>query len=786
MDEPEWAMTRPLGKGRKCCRAVVWMPEDRLIAVGGDDGHIALFGEDGLHRGIVSQAHRVRILGMALLANGFLVSIPHGNDIHVWDLSREPRMVCSGTVPSGFAASICIVGRFSFVVGSSNGGLFVLSLKKYGGLYLETRFPKAHTARVDTMHSCMESGILATGSKDRSVMLWHTDSMKHFQTLLHHDRVFSVRIGSQRLVAGTLYKVFVYRKANDRFVPHCDVSLRIEVIWTMRFVSSDVVVAGGENELTFIDTNSGTIIRRLRTRGKIIQDAELVRHTDVAVVGAGTGSNAIVRLPQLQPATNSYERSEPNYHEQFGNENRDHDHYNHCNEVEPGEIGEDTGEINYDDGMGLEEGGKQNPSYNNLRSHHQENRSILENEDGRSFVPENANTMSPTRKKAQEQSNTTSNLHNNRLEGNVQVSNATNLGVDRDPRRTRRQVVQDRKVETTMRDEVGEPVRSSHSVQGPHMQDEKFCGVERQDANGNPHIPSADNVTGNRDPRRSRRQVGESKEMAISAHVEKDENNKSARVLKKKDATVKVKEPMRRARQDQALVPGCESETSQPDQSVNMERRTREIRRLVTRTIESAGNRDTGQSMEQANRNKAGLSTFTNATTKTLQTMQVPKVQSDSLDTTTNGINTYENQPPTKRCSGQHKVVVPVSHSSPTSCSIDADPMDGAVAKMAKWGKVGVKRVTVSAMNPPELAEAMAAYMLRYRTQWVNRFSPLKDCLHQFFDEDCLIGEDLVNTKPEDAEQMERKIVAALEDDEKVGAKYGLVRGVARFLRELR
>lgn len=56
------------------------------------------------------------------------------------------------------------------------------------------------------------------------------------------------------------------------------------------------------------------------------------------------------------------------------------------------------------------------------------------------------------------------------------------------------------------------------------------------------------------------------------------------------------------------------------------------------------------------------------------------------------------------------------------------EPLASAAAKMQKWQVMG--------MNPSEVAEAMAAFMLHYRVEWEKKFDPLKECLKKFFHDD--------------------------------------------------
>lgn len=116
---------------------------------------------------------------------------------------------------------------------------------------------------------------------------------------------------------------------------------------------------------------------------------------------------------------------------------------------------------------------------------------------------------------------------------------------------------------------------------------------------------------------------------------------------------------------------------------------------------------------------------------------------------------------------------------------VEVCEMDDVVEKMRKWEQVGLSKKGISRLEPGELSEAMASYMLRYRVAWKQKLTPLKTCLHKLFNDDLLVGEDLVGLSAENIKELQDDITPAMAADPTVGAKTGLIIAAERFLRQL-
>lgn len=158
---------------------------------------------------------------------------------------------------------------------------------RFGLLSIQKVYRKEHVKKVDAMHANYDTGILATGSKDRTVKLYNPRSMFLLQTLYHNDRVFSIRLGVRFITVRTLRRVYVYRKEGELFKMHHEVKMNVEVMRCLRFLRDDVVLTGGGNELAFIDANSGQIMKRFEVEASYIQDFEPLSNNTVAIVGDG-------------------------------------------------------------------------------------------------------------------------------------------------------------------------------------------------------------------------------------------------------------------------------------------------------------------------------------------------------------------------------------------------------------------------------------------------------------------------------------------------------------------
>lgn len=94
---------------------MVWMAEDRLLAVGGDDGRIALLGEHLSERGFMEPPHNYRILAMGLLGNGLLVSLQTGEYVLVRNMMSRSKLAYIRKLLHGIkSSSLCISGLNSF------------------------------------------------------------------------------------------------------------------------------------------------------------------------------------------------------------------------------------------------------------------------------------------------------------------------------------------------------------------------------------------------------------------------------------------------------------------------------------------------------------------------------------------------------------------------------------------------------------------------------------------------------------------------------------------------
>lgn len=111
---------------------------------------------------------------------------------------------------------------------------------------------------------------------------------------------------------------------------------------------------------------------------------------------------------------------------------------------------------------------------------------------------------------------------------------------------------------------------------------------------------------------------------------------------------------------------------------------------------------------------------------------------------------------------------------------------DAAVRVMRDWSAKGVSASVVRVLEAPELASMMASFMLRYRETWKSKFDGLRSCLHTFFDDNFLTGEDIVGKERVKTEDLYEGIIGALEKDSSIGAKMGLKNGVLRLLETLR
>lgn len=85
-------------------------------------------------------------------------------------------------------------------------------------------------------------------------------------------------------------------------------------------------------------------------------------------------------------------------------------------------------------------------------------------------------------------------------------------------------------------------------------------------------------------------------------------------------------------------------------------------------------------------------------------------------------------------------------------------------------------------MEPKQLADAMASFMLRYKASWKVKFIPLRACLLRYFEDSCILAEDLVETDSEKMGVIGQEIAQTMKEDQNVAAKTGLIHAVQRFL----
>lgn len=103
------------------------------------------------------------------------------------------------------------------------------------------------------------------------------------------------------------------------------------------------------------------------------------------------------------------------------------------------------------------------------------------------------------------------------------------------------------------------------------------------------------------------------------------------------------------------------------------------------------------------------------------------------------------------------------------------------VSKLTEWKGFGLSRSDFQALDLEKIAEAMAAFMLRYKPNWGNKFKPLSSCLYKFFDSNMLTADDLFGIHAIEANELTSKIKIAMDEDKSVGNAIGLRNGVKRF-----
>ncbi len=107
---------------------------------------------------------------------------------------------------------------------------------------------------------------------------------------------------------------------------------------------------------------------------------------------------------------------------------------------------------------------------------------------------------------------------------------------------------------------------------------------------------------------------------------------------------------------------------------------------------------------------------------------------------------------------------------------------DSLEAELDRWRMKGVSKQVAEGLETKGLAGMMAAFMLRYRTSWKNKYEPLRNCLYEFFDENFLMVDDIVGDQAICSDELSNNVIEALKSDQRIGAKMGLVKGVQRFL----
>ncbi len=171
------------------------------------------------------------------------------------------------------------------------------------------------------------------------------------------------------------------------------------------------------------------------------------------------------------------------------------------------------------------------------------------------------------------------------------------------------------------------------------------------------------------------------------------------------------------------------------------------------------------------------LATDMNTVTKSEVKQETPSVTSKSVELTSS-----EDSSP---------VVVPLECKENISTLAQPDQparistADLSETALKHWEEQGVSREVATNLEPRELAAMMAAFMLRYRLSWKEKFEPLKECLADFFDDNFITADDIVGALPISVAELTSNIIEALKKDKRIGAKMGLLNGVERFLKAI-